>query len=132
MGQSKPFSYKFRDLVVTMLPADGGCESTSGGCEGTTTGALCTSGGCLREVAGCEMSDEILDPLRQLIDPSYMVELRLLLRLAVAKSRGNDTTSMEASMRPNSVQEISSLEAELGRVIADLADERRRREQASR
>jgi hypothetical protein len=128
MGHSQPFSYKFRDLVVTMFPAEGGCDSTSGGCQGTTTGALCTSEGCLREAAACAQSDEILDPLRPLIDPAYMVELRLLLRLAVAKSRGSDTSAIEASMRPNSVQEISSLEAELSRVIAELADDRRRRE----
>lgn len=124
-------SYKFKDLVVTLFPSGGDCDSTSGGCGGTCdAGSGGTVGSCTSEcgglVANCGQSDEVLNPLRNLIDPQYMVELRLLLRLAIARSQAAKVTAIETSMRPNSLKEVDSLERQLNEALSELAIDRKR------
>jgi hypothetical protein len=127
-------SYKFKDLIVTLVPRGRGvadCDSTSGGCGGTCdAGTGGTVGSCTSECGGrgviCGQSDEVLNPLQGLIDPQYMVDLRLILRLAIAKSQGAKVATIEAHMRPNSLKEIDSLEKQLKEALTELSGERER------
>lgn len=133
MERAKAYSYLFKDLVVTLLPRGGDCDSTSGGCGGTCdAGSGGTVGSCTSEcgglVANCGQSDEVLDPLRNIIDPQYMVDLRLMLRLAIAKSQAAKVPAIEASMRPSTLGEVNSLEKQLNQALSELAKDRSRLE----
>jgi len=132
-------AYKVRDLIVTVIPSDalrrigdceqtsGGCDATSGGCGGGTCdgGSQSTVGSCTSECGGrgfeaCGFSDEVLDPLNRLIDPAYMIELRMLLRHAVARSRGEDLVAIDAELAPGSREDIEQLEGRLTEALADV------------
>jgi replication-associated recombination protein RarA len=79
--------------------------------------------------ADCIQSDEVLNPLQNVIDPQYMVDLRLMLRLAIAgKSNAAKVATIEASMRPHSLKEVASLEKHLKDALSKLADDRKRLE----
>jgi hypothetical protein len=132
MERVKAHSYIFKDLVVTLLPRGGDCDATSGGCGGTCdAGSGGTVGSCTSECGGqvaCGQSDEVLNPLTKVIDPQIMVDLRLMLRLAVAKSRSSEVPAIEAAMKPNTLSEVESLEKQLNGALADLAKDRKRLE----
>ena len=127
-------AYKFKDLIVTLIPQVRGgaadCDSTSGGCGGTCdAGSGGTVGSCTSECgvrSVCGQSDEVLNPLQGLIDPQYMVELRLMLRLAIAKSQAAKVTLLEAHMRPHSLKELDTLEKQLNEALSELKSDRNR------
>lgn len=127
--------YMFKDLIVTIVPRTlegGDCDATSGGCGGTCdAGTGGTVGSCTSECggkwfAGCGQSDEVLNPLQELIDPQYMAQLRLMLRLALAKSQAAKVSTLEAQMKPHSLKEIDSLEKQLKAALSELANDRKR------
>jgi hypothetical protein len=68
----------------------------------------------------------VLNPLQGLVDPQYMVELRLMLRLAIARSQATKVAALEARMRPNSLKEVESLEKQLKEALSELANDRER------
>ena len=113
-----------------MSRASGGCGSTSGGCDstsGTGTVGSCTSEcGGLGGLAGCNHSDEVLDPLDGVIDPEYMVDLRLMLRLALARSLAARVAALEAKLHPQTLQEVERLEGGLKDALAELEQQRKR------
>jgi len=140
-------AYKVRDLIVTVIPSElmrriGDCEQTSGGCDATSGGCDATSGGCgggtcdagtgtvgscTSECGGrgyeaCGYSDEVLDPLNRLIDPAYMIELRMLLRHAVATSRSDDLTAIEAQLAPKNREDVELLEGQLTGALAHVRE----------
>ena len=124
----------------------GDCESTSGGCGGGTCDAgssgtvgSCTSecgcdstsgggtvGSCTSECGGrgilinCGLSDEFLDPLKAIIDPPYLLELRLLLRHAIARSMVAKVAALEAQMVPRSIEDVDQLEKHLNEALTEL------------
>jgi hypothetical protein len=158
-------AFRFRDLIVTLVPHDlkrsgvflsgggtvgsctsecgGQCDSTSGGGGGTVgsctseCGGQCdsTSGGgtvgsCTSECGGgiftrCGLSDEILNPLTPIIDPEYMVELRLLLRHAIARSMVARLDAIEKQMTPRTAEDVDRLEKHLKEALAELQNLRR-------
>lgn len=125
-------AFKFKDLIVTRLPGafSGDASGGSGGSGGTV--GSCTSecgptvGSCTSECGpggvqvGCGLSDEFLNPLAGLIDPPFMVELRLLVRLAVAKSYAGRVKSLEAKMHPHTLREVDHLEEQLKEALTEL------------
>lgn len=134
--------FKFRDLIVTFIPPDirrgfgdcdatsGGCDSTSGGCGGTCDagGSSGTVGSCTSECGGgfrdvvvnCGLSDEVLDPLKTIIDPPYLLELRILLRHAVARSMNARLAALEKQMLPTSREDADLLEKQLTEALAQV------------
>jgi hypothetical protein len=139
-------AYKVRDLIVTVIPSDqlrrigdceqtsGGCDATSGGCGGTcdagsqsTTGSCSSEGGCgAGGFEACGFSDEFLDPLDRLVDPGYMIELRMLVRHAVARSRSEDLTAIEAELAPKTRSDVELLERHLTSALDDLRGKKER------
>jgi hypothetical protein len=133
-------AFKVRDLIVTVVPStfnrpgvgdcdstSGGCDATSGGCGGTCdAGSQGTVGSCTSECGGrggidnCGYSDELLDPLKAIIDPPYLLELRMLLRHAIAKSRVAELESIEAQLAPRTVEDVEGLEKELTAALGEL------------
>jgi hypothetical protein len=136
-------AFKIRDLIVTVVPSEfsrpgvGDCESTSGGCDATSGGCgggTCdggsggTVGSCTSEcggrggLEGCGFSDELLDPLKAIVDPPYLLELRLLLRHAVAKSRVAELDRVEAHLAPKTVEEVEVIEKQLTTALGELRE----------
>lgn len=128
-------AFKFKDLIVTLIPHGRGIEDTGGCGGGTCDAGSGTVGSCTSECggglfpAGCGQSDEVLDPLKGLIDPQYLVDLRLMLRLAIAKSQASRVAALEANMQPRSVQEVDMLEKRLKETLTGLSEVRQRLQQ---
>jgi hypothetical protein len=135
-------AFKFKDLIVTLVPParrglgedSGGCDVTSGGCGGTCdAGSQSTVGSCTSECGGlvlqCGQSDEVLNPIQGLIDPAYMVDLRLMLRLAIAKTQTNRVATLEAHMQPHTLEEVDLVEKRLADAQTELRAIRQRLQQ---
>lgn len=123
--------------TVGSCTSECGCDSTSGGGGGTVgsctseCGCDSTSGGgtvgsCTSECGGrgilinCGLSDEFLDPLKAIIDPPYLLELRLLLRHAIARSMVAKVAALEAQMVPRSIEDVDQLEKHLNEALTEL------------
>ena len=105
-------AYKFKDLIVTLVP-HGAPESEGSG--GGTVGS-CTSDCAVEE---CFDSGELveLSPYSY-IDPRYLLELRQLLVYSLAKSgiktqKPQSVQELEKQMHPRNLKEIEVLETAL-------------------
>jgi hypothetical protein len=74
----------------------------------------------------CNLSDEVLDPLTEIINPTYMNELRLMLRLAVAQGRVARLAALEGQMVPQTLQEVEMVEGHLKEALSELDATRQR------
>jgi hypothetical protein len=74
----------------------------------------------------CNLSDEVLDPLAEIINPAYMNELRLMLRLAVAQGRVARLAALEGQMVPQTLQEVEMVEGRLREALSELDATRQR------
>jgi hypothetical protein len=124
-------AYKFRDLIVTVVPRglsdDDG--SGSGGCEACSDAGSGSVGSCTSECGvQCLDSGEVVEiPPYSYIDPPYQLELRQLLVYALAKSdvpipSPNRLDVLEDQMRPNSLEEIEALERQLTGALRELSE----------
>lgn len=117
--------FKFKDLVVTMVPGSNAQSGGSGGSGGTVGSCTSECGPNSRPGNGCGLSDEFLDPLEKVIDPQFMVELRMLVRLAVARSYADKAAAIEAAMHPKTVHELDTLEKQLKEALTEVSEARR-------
>lgn len=124
--------FKFKDLIITLLHDSLGHEGVAScgigtGCAGGTgTVGSCTSECGEGMIDVCNLSDEVLDPLAGIINPRYMNELRLMLRLAVAQGRVARLTALEGQMVPQTLQEVEMVEGRLKEALSELDATRQR------
>jgi hypothetical protein len=77
-------------------------------------------------VLNCGQSDDVLNPLQGLIDPAYMVDLRLMLRLAIAKTQAARIGAIESQMHPRTREDVETLSRQLTEAVAELRQLRER------
>lgn len=123
-----------RDLMVTVIPR--GAPGDSGGCAACSDAGSATVGSCTSECGvACEVSDEIFDLAPYIyIDPAYLLELRQMLRHALAVGEiavptAGDAEVLEDQMRPRTLDDIDLLERSLTRALEDLREQRAALEQ---
>ena len=124
--------YLFKDLIVTVVPrgiGSGSVASGSGGCGGCSDAGSATVGSCTSECndrVGCLDSGEVIDATPySFIDPPYQLELRQMLIHALNASNVviPEPTRMEVledQMRPQSAEEVKTLERQLTGALEQL------------
>jgi len=125
--------FKFKDLIVTIVPRGrvGLAASGGPGCDAGCTANSGSVGSCTSECGvQCFDSGEIVEmfPYRW-IDPEYQLELRQLLIYGLIKSEINvprpiQLQTLESQMRPQSLEEIEALEVQLTGALQELRQQK--------
>ncbi|HEY0546413.1 MAG TPA: hypothetical protein VGC91_13630 [Pyrinomonadaceae bacterium] len=126
--------FKFKDLIVTVVPRGRSViteSGGSGGCAGCSDAGSATVGSCTSECGvQCFDSGEAVEigPYK-FVDPPYQLELRQLLVYALAKSEvkvpvQKDIHVLEEQMRPQSLEEIEVLEKHLTSAMQELQQQK--------
>jgi 16S rRNA G966 N2-methylase RsmD len=121
-------AFKFRDLIVTVVPRglqDDG--SGSGGCVACSDAGSATVGSCTSECGvQCLDSAEVLEMTPySFIDPPYQLELRQLLLYALTKSgvqvkTPNRLDVLEEQMHPQTIEEVEGLKRQFSAALREL------------
>lgn len=128
-------AYKFRDLIVTVVPRgmNDGDGSGSGGCAACSDAGSGSVGSCTSECGvQCMDSGEVMDLTPYaVIDPAYQLELRQLLVYALRTSGveppvARPIKELEEQMRPRTIGELEVLEKQLTGALHELREEKRR------
>jgi hypothetical protein len=121
--------YRFKDLIVTVVPPFRPGDQESSGSGGGTVGSCtseCGGGFCLGSELQCGDSGEMMEirPYR-LINPEFQLELRQLLVYALARSavkvpEGRPLSALEEQMQPRSIQEVKAIESQLATALREV------------
>ncbi|MDX6694649.1 MAG: hypothetical protein QOF02_2252 [Blastocatellia bacterium] len=123
--------FKFKDLIITVVPRGQSEIAASGGCGGCSDAGSASVGSCTHECGvQCFDSGEAIEigPYK-FIDPPYQLELRQLLVYALAKGNvkvpvHKDINVLEEQMRPQSLEEIEALEKQLTGALQELQQQK--------
>lgn len=134
--------FKFKDLIVTVIPRgrfDLAESGGSGGCAGCSDAGSATVGSCTSECGmQCLDSGEFLElSPYNFIDPPYQLELRQLLLYGLAKNNvgvpiQNKIHVLEEQMRPQSLEEIQFLEKHVASALRELQEQKAQLQQRSK
>jgi hypothetical protein len=121
-------AFKFRDLIVTVVPRGrAGVAESGSGCAACSDAGSATVGSCTSECGvQCLDSGELVELAPyQFIDPPYQLDLRQLLIYGLAKSNvkvpvQNNIHVLEEQMRPRTLEEIEVLEKQLAGALREL------------
>jgi hypothetical protein len=119
--------YLFKDLIVTLIPRGGLGPLVAADGGGTAGGGCTTSCGGIDDFE-CGDSGEIIEvgPYAA-IDPAFQLELRQLLLYGLTASAVpvTEPTSLEVlteQMRPQTVEEVESIEKRLTEALRELGN----------
>jgi hypothetical protein len=131
-------AFKFRDLIVTVVPRGrGGVADSGSGCAACSDAGSATVGSCTSECGvQCLDSGELFGPY-QFIDPPYQLDLRQLLIYGLAKSNvkvpvQSQIHVLEEQMRPRTLAEIEALERQLADALRELREYKTQIEQTAK
>jgi hypothetical protein len=120
-------TFKFKDLIVTVVPEDDLIIVRD-----TATVGSCTSEGCPHKPTNWEQTYELLNKgALSYLNPQVQNELRQLLDYSLAKSNikvknQKSIQDLEKKMRPNDIKEVEKLEKELTNVLDQLKQHKKK------